>query len=180
MNEYKRFEHFLRTSKLHPTINPRHREQLRRCLLTKKPKPFYHRYAPAYVTVLLVVYAAMYFAIFYYQQTGVGQAKWEHSHKTADVYGKGKVYRTQNRPMQVTLADQSVLEFSPNSVFAIQSTTTDRQSEDFILELKQGTLAVDVHPDLPHGFHIKTPNLLVRVTGTRFTISVSRLGTVLE
>lgn len=171
--DLKKLESFLRRTRLEAPINEAHKNRLQHQLfseLSKRPL-FRSRFVLTGSVAILAVVVLL--VLFRPSQAVVGTVEWQTANAQQKTVLSGTRYRTRNDTAVVTLDENSRLRFLPGSVFSVLSPSTDRVSEDAVVFLERGTLEASVTELLQHSVIVKTPDVEVRVIGTRFIVSVT-------
>ncbi|MFH1739186.1 MAG: FecR domain-containing protein, partial [bacterium] len=126
---------------------------------------------PAAATAILLGVIVYFF--FLPSKPVVGMLEWQ----TAPGYSENITAKTQIQTGEntafVTFPEESRLEFGPETVFSVLSSSTGRTTEPAVVLLERGTLEASVTKLLSHQLIVITPDVEVKVVGTRFIIRVS-------
>ncbi|MEW6238663.1 MAG: FecR family protein [Candidatus Omnitrophota bacterium] len=187
-NDLEKLESFLRRTRLQSTVNKAHKERLRQKLLAAPIKPLfpYLRFAVAGATsflLLFIVYSNINLNPIVGTSSWIVSAKknplvdhveWNAPGVTQKSIHCRTNYKTGAHSAELLLDEGSLLRFSPFSSFEILSSSTSREKEDIVIALDYGTLKADVAKALGNTLYVRTPDVEIKVIGTKFTVSVTR------
>lgn len=164
-----KLESFLRQMRVEAPVSDEHKRKLRGELFTQPRRKSIGQYWHVFANAAALAIAAVVIYINIVPGPVVG-----HFTNGEDlVVREGKVY-TQHDDTIVMLDDGSRLAAQSGSRFIIRSSSTGRVQEDAIVQIVRGTIDFDVSHEKDYAFIVKTPDMKIKVIGTKFQVSVTK------
>lgn len=170
--DLKQVEHLLKQHSPIPMI-PRSQEDRvwdRVMVHTQKSK----RYSYVSAAAILLVMIVLAYSFLYQEHRVVGSVTIGSTPSQPLKIRSNQIYRFPSEEASITLDDGSILQLMPGSSLSILSSSSHRIHQDTVVQLHEGTLEANVKQALNHSLYVQTPNLEVRVVGTRFTVQVNK------
>ncbi len=172
MRNKAKIENLLKQSRLISSINANHKRDVWLALTSKTKTPFFLQkriWAMSFATLTMLIIMILNLK----SSNVIGHSECVFQTSESKPLHHGILYETDQHDVMIKLEDKSRIKLSPHSTFTIKSSSTDRKTMDTLIVLDQGTMEASVIDSLPNDLLVQTPNIEVKVIGTKFTIRVS-------